>query len=54
VLRDLILERDTAYTNLLFVNGHEPAFPPEPVTWLRERVRSALHAFQDRHPNLIR
>lgn len=54
VLRDLILERDTTYSNLLFVNGREPVFPLEPLTWLRERARSAVHAFQDRYPKFIR
>jgi glycine/D-amino acid oxidase-like deaminating enzyme len=54
VLRDLILERDSAYTNLLFVNGNEPSYLAEPLTWLRERTRSALHAFQDRYPNMIK
>jgi glycine/D-amino acid oxidase-like deaminating enzyme len=53
VLRDLILERDTAYTGLQFVGGPEPSYPPEPLTWLRERARSALLAFQDRRPNVI-
>jgi glycine/D-amino acid oxidase-like deaminating enzyme len=54
VLRDLILKRDTTYSNLLFVNGREPSFPPEPLTWLRERARSAVHAFHDRYPNFAR
>lgn len=54
VLRDLILGRDTTYTDLMFVGGAEPSYPPDTVAWLRERLRSAVFSFQDKHPGLIR
>jgi glycine/D-amino acid oxidase-like deaminating enzyme len=54
VLRDLILGKDTAYTNLLFVNRQEKSFPVEPVSWIGARALSRLLALQDRHPNLIK
>jgi glycine/D-amino acid oxidase-like deaminating enzyme len=53
-LRDLVLERDTEYTNLLFVNGSEPAFPPDPFSYLGARALTGLLDFQDRHPDVIR
>src|SRR5947209_995175 len=53
-LRDLVLERDTPYSNLLFVNGPEPAFPPEPVAYLGARALSSVLAWQDRHPTAIK
>jgi glycine/D-amino acid oxidase-like deaminating enzyme len=52
-LRDLILERDSDYTKLLFVRAAEPAFPPEPLVWLGARTLSHVLAFQDRHPRLL-
>ncbi|MFC4376067.1 NAD(P)/FAD-dependent oxidoreductase [Nocardia halotolerans] len=54
VLRDLILRRDTTYTNLLFVNGKEKPYPPEPFCYLGAKGLSALLAAQDRYPGLIR
>ncbi|WP_051773439.1 NAD(P)/FAD-dependent oxidoreductase [Saccharothrix sp. NRRL B-16314] len=53
-LRDLILRRDTAYSNLLFVNGAEKGFPPEPVSYLGSKAVTSLLAVQDRFPNIIR
>ena len=53
-LRDLILGRDTTYTNLLFVNGAEKGFPPEPFSYLGSKVVTSALAVQDRYPNLIR
>ena len=53
-LRDLVLERDTSYSNLLFVRGPEPGFPPEPLSYLGARALSGLLAWQDRHPAAIK
>ncbi|MFI5780688.1 NAD(P)/FAD-dependent oxidoreductase [Nocardia sp. NPDC051570] len=53
-LRDLILDRDTSYSNLLFVRGKEKPFPPEPLAFLGAGAVSNLLAAQDRHPGLIR
>ncbi len=52
-LRDLILGRDSTYTNLLYVNGRERGFPPEPFTYLGGQGLSTLLALQDRYPGLI-
>ncbi|OLF09961.1 NAD(P)/FAD-dependent oxidoreductase [Actinophytocola xanthii] len=54
ILRDLILERDSTYSNLLFVNRKERRFPVEPLSWVGAKGLTALLAFQDRHPNLIK
>lgn len=53
-LRDLVLERDTDYTNLLFVRDTEPGFPPEPLAFLGARVLSGVLAVQDRHPAIVK
>lgn len=52
-LRDLILERDSAYAQLLFVGAHEPRFPVEPLAWAGAHLLSQTLAFQDRHPTLL-
>jgi glycine/D-amino acid oxidase-like deaminating enzyme len=54
VLRDLILGRDSAYTNLLFVDGREPSYAAEPLSYLGARTHSALMALQDRYPKLVK
>jgi glycine/D-amino acid oxidase-like deaminating enzyme len=48
ILRDLVLGRDTPYTNLLFVNGKERAFPPEPIRFIGARLTERLLERQDR------
>jgi glycine/D-amino acid oxidase-like deaminating enzyme len=53
-LRDLILGRDSTYTNLLFVNGAEKGFPPEPFSYLGSKLVTNALAVQDRYPNLVR
>jgi glycine/D-amino acid oxidase-like deaminating enzyme len=53
-LRDLILGRDSVYTKLLYVNGAEKGFPPEPISYLGSKAVTSLLAAQDRYPNLIR
>lgn len=53
-MRDVILERDTDFSRLLFVGGKEPAFPPEPLAFAGARVLSAALDWQDRHPDAIR
>ena len=53
-LRDLILERDSVYTDLLFVNGKERTFPPEPIAFLGSKVVTRALAVQDRYPHLVR
>jgi glycine/D-amino acid oxidase-like deaminating enzyme len=52
-LRDIVLQRDTAYSQLPFVKAREPGFAPEPVSFLGARALSALLAWQDRHPRVI-
>jgi glycine/D-amino acid oxidase-like deaminating enzyme len=48
-LCDLVLERDTEHTALLFVNQEaEPAIPPEPLRFLGARLTTALLERQDR------
>jgi glycine/D-amino acid oxidase-like deaminating enzyme len=48
-LCDLVLERDTEHTALLFVNQEaEPAIPPEPLRFLGARLTTALLDRQDR------
>jgi glycine/D-amino acid oxidase-like deaminating enzyme len=48
VLRDLVLGRETPYTSLLFVNGRERGFPPEPLRFLGGRLTERLLERQDR------
>ena len=48
VLRDLVMERDSEYTNLLFVNGRERGFPPEPLRLVGARLTERLLERQDR------
>jgi glycine/D-amino acid oxidase-like deaminating enzyme len=48
-LCDLVLERESEYTGLLFVNQEkEPRVPPEPLTFLGTRLTMALLERQDR------
>ncbi|NGO66967.1 NAD(P)/FAD-dependent oxidoreductase [Streptomyces boncukensis] len=54
VLRDLMLGRRTAYTDLLFVDGAERGFPPEPLSFAGARAMTALMAGKDRFPGLLR
>jgi glycine/D-amino acid oxidase-like deaminating enzyme len=53
-LRDLILGRDSTFTKLLYVNGSEKGFPPEPLSYLGGRAITGALAMQDKYPNLIR
>jgi glycine/D-amino acid oxidase-like deaminating enzyme len=48
-LRDLVLERESEYTNLVFVNQRESSIPPEPLRFLGTRLTTALLERQDRH-----
>ncbi|MEZ0053018.1 glycine/D-amino acid oxidase-like deaminating enzyme [Mycobacterium sp. MAA66] len=50
VLRDLILGRESTYTNLLFVNQKQPSFPREPLTYLAAKGISAVLSARDRIP----
>jgi glycine/D-amino acid oxidase-like deaminating enzyme len=52
-LADLISGQDTDRTRLLFVDGREPRFPPEPVAYLGARLLSGALALQDRHPSIV-
>jgi glycine/D-amino acid oxidase-like deaminating enzyme len=48
-LCDLVLERDTEHTGLVFVNqANEPRVPPEPLRFLGTRLTMALLERQDR------
>ncbi|HUA74742.1 MAG TPA: FAD-binding oxidoreductase [Solirubrobacteraceae bacterium] len=53
-LRDLILERESDYTRLLFVRAKEARFPPEPLAWAGSQLLTGAMRFQDRHPQLLR
>jgi glycine/D-amino acid oxidase-like deaminating enzyme len=53
-LRDLVLGKDSNYSQLLFVRGREPRFPPEPVAYAGVKGLSALLGWQDRHPHLLK
>jgi glycine/D-amino acid oxidase-like deaminating enzyme len=54
VLRDLVLDRQSAYTELLFVGDQRRRYPAEPLAYLGGRARWALLALQDRWPGLLR
>ncbi|MFL6130077.1 MAG: NAD(P)/FAD-dependent oxidoreductase [Mycobacteriales bacterium] len=54
VLRDLILDRRSAYTDLLFVGDQRRGYPAEPLAYLAERARWALLGLQDRWPGRLR
>jgi glycine/D-amino acid oxidase-like deaminating enzyme len=47
-LRELILERQTAYTDLLFVDQKIAKLPPEPIRFLGTRLTTRLLERQDR------
>ena len=42
VLRDLVLGRASEYTELFFVNGREPRWPPEPLRFAGARVTTRM------------
>ncbi|MBO0820450.1 MAG: FAD-dependent oxidoreductase [Nocardiopsaceae bacterium] len=52
-LRDLILEKESAYTDLLFVGDQRRRYPAEPLAFLGGRVRTAWMTAQDRWPGLL-
>jgi glycine/D-amino acid oxidase-like deaminating enzyme len=54
VLRDLVLDRQSAYTELLFVGDQRRRYPAEPLAYLGGRARWALLSLQDRWPGLLR
>jgi glycine/D-amino acid oxidase-like deaminating enzyme len=54
VLRDLVLDRRSAYTDLLFVGDQDRRYPAEPLAFLGGRARWALLSLQDRWPRLPR
>lgn len=49
-LRDLVLDQDSFYRNLLFVDGREPRFPPEPLSFLAVRGYSRLLRVREKSP----
>jgi glycine/D-amino acid oxidase-like deaminating enzyme len=53
-LRDLVLERESAYIELGVVRRRELSFPPEPISYLAARTLSGVLAWQDRHPGVLR
>lgn len=53
-LRDLILEKESAYTQLLFVGDQHKRYPAEPLAFVGGRARTAWMAVQDRWPGLLR
>ena len=50
VMRDMILERDTAYSSFFFVRTDAPKVPPEPLAYVGATVASAVLHAQDRLP----
>ncbi len=48
ILRDLVLGRDTDDTAICFVDHPQPAFPPEPLTWIGAQLTLQLLQRQDR------
>jgi glycine/D-amino acid oxidase-like deaminating enzyme len=48
VLRDLVLERESEHTSLVFVDQRESWIPPEPLRFLGTRITTALLERQDR------
>ena len=54
VMRDLILEKQTAYSELLFVGEQKRTYRPEPFAFLGGKVHSAYMSLQDRYPALRR
>lgn len=54
VLRDLILERRTAYSELLFVGAQRRTYRPEPLAFLTGKAHSTYMSLQDRYPTLRR
>jgi glycine/D-amino acid oxidase-like deaminating enzyme len=54
VLRDLVLDRQSAYTDLMFVGDQGRRYPAEPLAFLGGRARWALMSLQDRWPGLLR
>lgn len=54
VLRDLILDKQSAYTDLLFVGDQARTYPSEPLAFLGGRARTAFMSLQDRWPGVLR
>ena len=54
VMRDLILEKKTAYSELLFVGAQQKTYRPEPFAFVGGKVSSAYLSLQDRFPALRR
>lgn len=54
VMRDLILEKKTAYSELLFVGAQQKTYRPEPFAFVGGKVSSAYMSLQDRFPALRR
>ena len=52
VLRDLVLGRESAYTQLLFVGDQRRRYPAEPLAYLGGRARTAWMGVRDRWPLL--
>ncbi len=48
ILRDLVLGRDTDDTAVCFVDRDQPAFPPEPLTWIGAELTLQLLRRDDR------
>jgi glycine/D-amino acid oxidase-like deaminating enzyme len=54
VLRDLVLGRTSAYTELLFVGAQRRTYPAEPLAFLGGRAQLAYLRLQDRRPAVAR
>ncbi|MFI6040948.1 NAD(P)/FAD-dependent oxidoreductase [Nocardia sp. NPDC051321] len=52
VMRDLVLDRETTYTDLMFVGPQQRLYPAEPVAWLKARMHDVEMRVQDRLPAL--
>lgn len=50
VMRDLVLDRETTYTDLMFVGSQRRLYPAEPIAWLRAKMHDAEMRIQDGLP----
>lgn len=48
ILRDKVLDKPSEFTELCFVDAHEPHFPPEPLLWISAELTRQTLLRQDR------
>ncbi|MBB5802995.1 glycine/D-amino acid oxidase-like deaminating enzyme [Saccharothrix ecbatanensis] len=52
-LRDLMLDRETAYSTMPFIGGPRKTYPAEPLAYLGVRAQNLVLSLQDRFPGLL-